>query len=165
MPFPMLENTFLRAAPMLSGGGIEVDISPTLMALQFGVLSVLVVVLKPLLFDPLLAVLEEREKRVEGARAEARKMDDEAAELLLKYDGEIQKVHRVAAEERDKVRAAAQKVEAAEMSEARAEAQAIVDKGRAHLSAERQRLMGELATSEVELSRQIAGRVLGREVS
>lgn len=165
MPFPMLENAFFRAAPLLSGGGIEVDISPTLMAIQFGVITTLVVVLKPLLFDPLLAVLEEREKRVDGARAEARKMDDEAAELLLKYEGEIQKVHRVAAEERDKVRSAAQKVEAAEMSEARAEAQAIVERGRAHLSSERERVLGELAKSELELSRQIAGRVLGREVS
>lgn len=165
MPFPMLENAFFRAAPLLSGGGIEVDISPTLMLIQFGVISTLVVVLKPLLFDPLLAVLEEREKRVDGARAEARKMDDEAADLLLKYEGEIQKVHRIASEERDKVRAAAQKVEAAEMAEARAESQAIVERGRAHLATERERLLGELAASETDLARQIAGRVLGREVS
>ncbi|MCC6647694.1 MAG: ATP synthase F0 subunit B [Polyangiaceae bacterium] len=161
----MLENAFFRAAPLLSGGGIEVDISPTLMLIQFGILSMLVVVLKPLLFDPLLAVLEEREKRVDGARAEARKMDDEAAELLLKYDGEIQKVHRVAVEERDKVRAAAQKLEAAEMSEARAEAQAIVERGRAHLASERERMLGELAAGEADLSQKIAGRVLGRELS
>lgn len=165
MPFPMLENGFLRAAPLLSGGGIEVDISPTLMLIQFGVISTLVVVLKPLLFDPLLAVLEEREKRVDGARAEARQMDDEAAELLLKYEGEIQKVHRVAGEERDKIRAAAQKVEATEMSEARAEAQAIVERGRAELTAQRERLTAELVAAEPELSRQIAGRVLGRDVS
>lgn len=155
----------LAHAPRLSAGAVEVDVNFTLVLIQFAVIATLVFVLKPMLFDPLLGLFEEREKRVEGARAEARKMDDEAAEILLKYEAEIQKVHKVASDERDKIRAEAQRVEAKELAEARAESATLLEAGRKKLAEERVALETQLRATEKDLARDIAGRVLGRELS
>ena len=148
-----------------AGGAVEVDINPKLVLVQFAIITVLLLVLKPMLFDPLLALFEAREKRIEGARAEARKMDDRAADILRKYDGEIQKVHRAAADERDRLRAEAQKLEAAEMTEAKTETTAIVESGRKKLAAHASEMETTLKVAELDLTRDIAARVLGREVS
>ncbi len=52
-------------------GGVDIDIDRTAL-LMMAIFAVLVVLLKPLMFDPILQVFEEREKRTEGAKAEAR---------------------------------------------------------------------------------------------
>ena len=57
--------------------------------------------LKPLLFDPVLKVFSLREERTEGARATARELQEKAGELLQKYEKELERVHQVAAEERE----------------------------------------------------------------
>ena len=44
--------------------------------------TALAVMLKPLLFDPMLKLFDEREKRIEGAKLEARKTDDASAQAL-----------------------------------------------------------------------------------
>ena len=64
--------------------------------LQMLLFAALIVVLRPLLFEPVLRVFEERERRTEGARAEARQMQEEAGELLSRYEGELARVHEVA---------------------------------------------------------------------
>jgi F-type H+-transporting ATPase subunit b len=160
-----LAPLFAHARLLSAAGGVEVDINPTLVLLQLAVVTGLMLVLKPLLFDPMLALFEEREKRVDGARAEARKMDDEAASILRKYETEIDKVRRAASEERDKVRAEAQKIEARELAEARRESAEILETGRAKIADEASRVATELSTATPEFARSIASRVLGREVS
>ena len=85
MPLPSLP---LGAVPLLSAaaGAVEVDVNPTLVLMQLGVVTVLMLVLKPFLFDPLLAVFERRERMVEGTQHEARDLDDKAADIKLQVD-------------------------------------------------------------------------------
>jgi F-type H+-transporting ATPase subunit b len=165
MNAPQIVSALGHARLLSAGSAVDVDLNPALFLIQFGIITGLLVVLKPMLFDPLIALFEEREKRIDGARAEARRMDDAAADILRKYDGEIQKVHRAAAEERDRLRAEAQSVEAKEMGEAKAESNAILDTGRKKLAAEAAELETKLKIVEKDLARDIASRVLGREVS
>lgn len=153
--------TLLSAA----AGGVEVDVNFTLVLMQLGVVTVLMLVLKPVLFEPLLALFEEREKRIDGAKLEARKMDDQAAEMLRKYESEIEKVTRIAGEERDKVRAEAQRLEAQVLAEAREASAKLLEEGRKEIAAERAAAVAALSENEVALTRQIAGTVLGRELS
>src|SRR5688572_33202815 len=82
--------------------------------LQMVVFATLIVVLKPLMFEPVLRVFEERERRTEGARDSARAMQEEAGELLSRYEKELAKVHEVARQERDRIRAETAKVERSE---------------------------------------------------
>jgi len=124
-----------------------------------------ITLLKPLLFDPLLRVFEEREKRTEGAKQEARTMDAEAGELLTRYEAELDKVRREAGIERERLRAEVAQVEARIMAEARAETARILDAGKARISAEVTELRKELEKTKPELAAQIASRMLGREVA
>jgi len=146
-----------------SGGAVNVDLDLTFLG-QMVVFATLVVVLKPLLFDPVLGLFQERERRTEGARAEARRMQEKAGELLREYEREMEKVHRVAGEERDKMRAETARLEARELHEARARAAKIVDEGRQRIAEEIHEIKFDLGRDSERLAHDIAARVLGREV-
>jgi F-type H+-transporting ATPase subunit b len=132
---------------------------------QMAAFAILVMILRPLLFDPLLKLFEERERRTEGAKLLARKMDEKAGELLQRYEHELDSVRRAAAEEREKLRAEGAKLEAQILAEGRAEVAKLVEQGRAKLEADRKVLRGELSTRAADIARDIASRVLGREVA
>ena len=111
-----------------------------------------------------LLAFEERERRTEGAKLLARKMDERAGELLRRYETELEAVRRTATEEREKLRAEGQKLEAQILAEARADAAKLVERGKANLEVERQKLRVELTTQASQIATDIASRVLGREV-
>lgn len=148
---------------LASGADIVVDFDLSFVA-QCLLFTFFVVLLKPLLFDPLMKVFEEREKRTEGAKAEARDMDKQAAELLTQYEAELEKIRREASRDREELRAETAKLEANIMAEARAETAKILDAGKAKIAAEMEQLRTELAAQTPVLAAQIASRVLGREV-
>jgi F-type H+-transporting ATPase subunit b len=152
------------ASAKLFASSINVDFDPTFIA-QFLLFTMFVIVLRPLLFDPLLRVFEEREKRTEGAKAEAREMDAKAGDLLTRYEAELEKVRREANQEREKLRKEAKDLEAKIMAEARAESARILDTGKARIAAEVEQMRKELAEAQPALAAEIASRVLGREVS
>jgi F-type H+-transporting ATPase subunit b len=148
---------------LASGADIVVDFDLTFIA-QAVLFTFFIVLLKPLLFDPLMKVFEQREKRTEGAKAEAREMDREAGELLTRYEAEMEKIRREASREREELRAETAKLEARIMAEARAESAKILEAGKAKIAAEMDGLRRELAAQTPALAAEIASRVLGREV-
>src|SRR5690606_19083742 len=118
------------ALPLLaSGSAVNVDFD-ALFVVQMLMFIALVVVLKPLLFDPVLRVFEERELRTDGAREEARNMQRKAGELLVQYEAELRRVGEVAAKERDRIRAETAKLEAQILSEAREATARTIEHGR-----------------------------------
>ncbi len=150
-------------AQLFASGGVNVDFDLTFLA-QFLLFTMFIIVIKPLLFDPLLRVFEEREKRTEGAKRSARSMDEKAGELSLRYQSELERVRREANEERERLRAETARLEAQIMAEARAETARIVEEGKAKIANEVALLHHELLASQPELAAEIASRVLGREV-
>jgi F-type H+-transporting ATPase subunit b len=147
-----------------SGGAVNIDFDLTFIG-QMVIFAALIVVLKPLLFDPVLGLFAEREKRTDGARAAAREMQERAGELLRKYEHELEKVSKVAGEERDRIRAETARLEAEEMLVARQLTAKIVDEGRESIAEEIHEIRFELGRNSEHLARDIAGRVLGREVA
>lgn len=132
--------------------------------LQMVVFATLIVVLQPLLFRPVLRVFEERERRTEGARDSARSMQEEAGELLSRYEKELAKVHEVARQERDRIRAETAKVEAEVMGRARETANRILEEGRARIERERGQIEFSLGRESERLARNAAEAVLGRSL-
>jgi F-type H+-transporting ATPase subunit b len=157
-------NVIAAISPPLFASAISVDFDLTFLA-QFVLFAAFVTLLKPLLFDPLLRVFEERERRTEGAKKEARDMDARAGELLQRYEAELDKVRREAGLERERLRSEAAKLEAQIMAEARAESARVLEAGKARIAGEVQELRKELERVKPELAAQIASRVLGREVA
>jgi len=132
--------------------------------LQMVVFATLIVVLKPLMFEPVLRVFEERERRTDGARDSARTMQEQAGELLSRYEKELAKVHEVARQERDRVRAETAKVEAELMAQARETANRILEEGRTRIERERGQIEFALGRESERLARNVAEVVLGRSL-
>jgi F-type H+-transporting ATPase subunit b len=163
----MMALTVDNTATLLAshaGGGVNLDFDFTFV-IQMVAFSALVIILKPILFDPLMKLFEERERRTEGAKLLARRMDERAGELLKRYETELESVRRAAAEEREKLRAEGARLEAQILAQARADAAKLVERGKANLEAERQRLRTELTSHSAQIAKEIASRVLGREVA
>jgi F-type H+-transporting ATPase subunit b len=157
-------STVDAAASLLSAGGaVNLDFDLTVLG-QMVIFAVFVTVLKPVLFDPLLKLFEERERRTEGAKLLARRMDERAGELLKRYETELEAVRRLATEEREKLRAEGAQLEAKILAEARAETAKIIEDGKAKIAREATVIRKELLIKSSELAREIAGRVLGREI-
>jgi F-type H+-transporting ATPase subunit b len=148
----------------LASGGVSIDFDKTFLV-QMAVFALLVVVLKPLLFDPVLKIFEQREARTEGAKAAAREMQERAGELLRRYERELERVARVAAEERERLRTETTRLEAEILNEARTMALEMVAQGRRKLEAEVNAIQFSLGQQSEMLAREIASRVLGREVT
>ncbi len=152
-------TTFLLAAS--SDVNVDIDLSFVAHIALFGLF---IIVLKPVLFDPLLKLFEAREKLTDGARAEARKMDERAAELVSRFEAEIETVRRDAAVERDRLRAETAKLEARMLEDAKADAARILSAGRAQISSEVEALRKDLDAARPALAQQIASKMLAREV-
>src|SRR5436190_351517 len=126
------DSTGFLAAGMSGEGGVTLDFDMTFL-LQMVIFAVFVIVMKPLLFEPLMKLFEERERRTEGAKVVARRMDERAGELLRRYETELEAVRRTATEEREKLRSEGQRLEAQILAEARADAAKLVERGKANL--------------------------------
>jgi F-type H+-transporting ATPase subunit b len=164
-----LDLTLSSVAPLgviaaAGGDAVTVDIDRTVL-LQAVLFAFLVwVVLKPLLFDPVLRVFALREERTDGARATARDLQQQAGTLLRKYEVELDRVHRVAAEERERVSAETAKLESEILRQARDAATATITDGRTRIEAEITAARAEIARESQNLARELARVALGREV-
>ena len=148
----------------MSGSPIDLDFN-NVVVFQAVIFVFLIVVLKPLLFDPMLKVFGLREERTEGARETARELEERAGELLTRYEAELTRVNQAAAEERDRLRAEATKLEAQILKEAREAAAKIVEEGRRRIETEVNSIRFDLGKQSERLASDIATRVLGREAN
>lgn len=152
------------AASVSEGGGVTVDLDASLVV-QIGIFILLLVILKPLLFDPMLKLFEEREKKIEGTRREATKEDERSAKALAKYEGILAKARDAGNAERDQLRSAGQKKESEIMTQVRSQTTATVEGGRQAIADEAKAARTALDAEVNVLGKAIASRVLGREVS
>lgn len=146
-----------------SGSDVNVDFDLSFIA-QIALFGLFITVLKPVLFDPILKLFEEREKLTEGARVSARAMDEKASTLVARFEAEIEEVRREGALERDRLRAETAKLEARMADEAKADAARILGEGRKRIEKEIGSLRAELDAARPALAQQIASKLLGREV-
>jgi F-type H+-transporting ATPase subunit b len=142
-------------------GGVNLDFDNTVI-LQAALFTALLLILKPLLFDPMLRIFALREERTDGARATARELQERAGDLLGQYERELARVSQVAAEERDKLRAETARLEAQIMREGREATAKIVEQGRKRIEAEVNAIRFELGRETEKVSEMIVARVLNR---
>lgn len=150
-------------ASLASGGGVNIDLDLTF-TLQMLLFAALIVALKPLLFDPVLRIFEERERRTDGAKDEARDMQERAGALLEKYEAELSRVGRAAAEERERMRAETTRLENEILAEARIATSQVLAEGRKEIAQQVEKIRFDLGRQSERLARQVAARALGREV-
>src|SRR5580692_9959869 len=139
------------------GGGVVVDLDVTVVG-QVVLFLVLLVVLKPLLFEPMLKLFEE------GEKVQARRMDEASAGALSKYEAEMQRARAVGNAERDKLRAQGTKEENEILGKVRESTAATLDAGRKRLATEVGEVRRALRAESTGIGRELAARVLGHEV-
>lgn len=153
----------LTNLPPIASGAISVDFDLTFLA-QFVLFTFFILLLKPLLFDPLLRVFEEREKRTKGALVEGGSLDEQTAALMARYEQEVEQIRQEAGKEREALRRDAAALEAKLLAEARAETARFLEEGKARISSEVAQMRKELEEAQPALAAEIASKVLGREV-
>ena len=141
-----------------------IDIDGTVVV-QFALFLVLFVITNRLLFQPYLRLRERRKAGIEGARAEADQMAAQADAKLADYEKQLAVARSRANDEGRKVRAEASAHEKSVTDAARAQSQKALDEAAAKMRAETDAARLQLLPQANGLARQIASKLLGREVA
>jgi F-type H+-transporting ATPase subunit b len=160
----LLAVSNLNASASFAEGAVNVDFDASLFV-SFVLFIGLLIVLKPLLFDPMMKLFDERERLIDRKLRDGVELDKKSAEALAKYERILAKAREAGAAERDKLRAEGAKKENELLGEVRSQTATTLEQGRGATAKEadaaRQALKGEAQG----LGRAIASRVLGREVT
>lgn len=154
----------LAGSALSEGGGVNVDLDASLLV-QIGLFFVLLLILKPLLFEPMLKLFEAREEQIEGTRRKASKIDKDNVAAETKYEAALEKARAEGAAERDALRAEGARKEAELMAGFRGASAQTIEQGRAKTAEEAKAARATLKTEAKALAGAIASRVVGREVS
>lgn len=154
-------SAFLGA--LLSGGSI-IDLDGTVFV-QAAMFFVAFLVLYVTVFKPMVAVLEAREQAIDGAKDQAKQLEQEVKSKQATFELELRKVQSASGEERERLRAEGLDLERKLLETVRGETNMVVNDARARLEIEARRARTELAMARPELARQIASKVIGREVT
>jgi len=115
-----------------------------------------------LLFKPLFRVLDAREEKIDGTRARARKLENDAEAILQRYERSVRETREEAERERrtllEEVRAESQR----QTAQARSEAEGTLTRARGDVSAALEEARATLRDGSRDLARQAASQVLGR---
>jgi F-type H+-transporting ATPase subunit b len=156
-------NLLNNAVSLASEGAVEVDLNWSFLV-QIGLFVVLGLVLKPVLFDPMLKLFEEREKRIDGAKKQARDIDKKSENALTEYETAMSKARASANAERDKLRAEGLKAESDILGKVRTQTAHALEDGKKKAQEEAARVREALRADTNALAKDLAARVLGREV-
>lgn len=123
-----------------------------------------VIVVSKLAVKPLLKVIEDREHRTQGARAEAADYEAKFNEKLAAYEARLAETRQKAADERGRIRATTAVEVDKILGTARADAASAVEQVRSAIDVERTKAREDLKTQAEALARELAAKALGREV-
>jgi F-type H+-transporting ATPase subunit b len=156
----------LAAGPARAAeGGLQLVPEPERLIFLLVLFLVLVPLLNALLFKPLLGVLEERGRRIEGARARAAELSTRAAALVAQHDEAVQGVRQSAHHERAQFVDEARRAHQGAIGEARAGAERRLAQTRDEIGAALEAARAQLRDAAGPLAREAAERLLGRSLS
>ncbi|MEO8706247.1 MAG: ATP synthase F0 subunit B [Kofleriaceae bacterium] len=148
----------------LASGHPLIDIDGTAV-IQFVLFLVLYAVANKLLFKPYLELRARRKSKIEGARDEAVRMTAEADAKLADYEKQLSVARARGAEEGRKARTEAAAHEREVTDKARAAAVKALNEAQTKMRTETEAARAQLMPQADAISRQIASRLLGREVA
>lgn len=156
----VLGATFLSS--LLSGGSI-IDLDVTFFV-QIALFFIAFLFLRSLIFKPMLALFEEREASIDGAKAEARRMEEDASEKGEVFDSAMRKIRLEAGEQREKLRGEGRRLESELLEEVRTETQTTLASAEADLATAAAKVRGEMEREIPSIARTIAQTLLTREL-
>lgn len=153
----LLAPASLAAPPLI-------DIDSTVF-IQFALFLLLFWFANKWMFQPYLALRARRKDNIEGARSEAEAVSAQADAKLADYEKKLASARNTANEEGRKVRAEASNHERQVTDEARAKATAALEEAQAKVRSETEAARATLMPQADALARQMASKLLGREIA
>lgn len=132
--------------------------------LQLGVITAVILVLRPLLAMPLLQVMEDRHQQITGARSDVRRMERLTALDKEAYQSRLAKARKDMHKSREALRQSGRDQARAIEDEARKEALQTVLLHRAQVAEARKAALAEIRLKTPARAQWLAGKLLGREV-
>ena len=145
------------------GGGVF-SVNPGLSLWASVVFLALLLILHRFAWGPILAAIDAREQRIQGALDESAAQRDEAARLLVEHKTQLADARRQASEILAEGRAAAERLRKELEEKARVEAQGIIDGARREIGREKDRAIAELRKESVDLALAAAGKLISEEL-
>lgn len=147
---------------VLSGAMIDLDAT---FFMQMAIFFALFAVLYALLFKPLLAVFDEREHAIDGAKQKSRELEVSADEKFQRFETEMKKVRVEATQERERVRQDALNLERDLLAKSRTEADKMMKEAAEKLATDGAKVRADMLASAPQLASDIAERLLGRRAN
>ena len=123
------------------------------------------VVLAKLVWPQVLAMMEKRQQKIQDDLDAAERSKVQAAEEARSYEAKILDAHHEADAIVAKAKKEAEEVRAAVLAKAQREAADIIAKAHGAVDSERHKAMIELSSSVVDLSVEIASKIIGNDLS
>lgn len=148
---------------LLSEGSL-IDLDGTFF-IQMGLFFVAFLILKSLVFGPVIRLIEKRDEMIDGAKKEAKELQADASSAEDKLASEMRTARLKAGEEREKLRAEGKRLEAQVLEKVREETTKQLSEAEASLDKEAAKVRAELQAQTPVLAKQIASKLLEREVA
>lgn len=140
---------------------IEINLT---LAYQIIAFFILYFVLNTLLYNPVLKVIEERNKNIEGTKKEAFDMEAELQKRLLDYENRLSEAKSKAQEERFRIRQEGLDKEKELLGNARESSQIGLLEAKTRLEQEANFVRTRLKEESKAISKDIAEKILNRKV-
>lgn len=145
-----------------AAGALNLSPNPVILIADVVVFLLLVYPTSRLLLRPIVRIIEDREKRSEGALAGAESLSLEAVELQRELEVRLREAHARAQGRRAEVLAEAEEAQRESLDHARDDAGRIVDSVRRSVADDLSAARTSLADEARTLAREAASRILGR---
>ena len=126
---------------------------------------VILAVLSKLVWPSVLEMMEKRQAKIQSDLDEAERSKREAAEEAKSYEGKILEAHHEADAIIAKAKKEAEEVRSQVLAKAQREAADIIAKAHGAVDSGRHKAMIELSSSVVDLSVEIASKIIGNDLS
>lgn len=147
---------------LLSGGSV-IDLDASIF-IQMGIFFVAFFILKALVFNPTMQLFDAREQAIDGAKAEAKRMQDEAVAKREHFEGELRRVSAAANEERETARLEAQRLARQLTEQARSQALATQKAAKDRLDGQAAEVRKNALAQVPAIARELTSKLLGRSV-
>jgi len=132
--------------------------------IQMGLFLVLMIILNHFVFRPMVALLEERDKRIKDPGADAKGMEAEVEKMRLKYEATLNDAKLKAIEERNKLRKEGADREQELVKAAYKASEETLSEVKGKIEKELSTARATLRIEAASLSANVAEKLLGRTV-
>ncbi|MCB9534737.1 MAG: ATP synthase F0 subunit B [Myxococcales bacterium] len=144
-------------------GGVVIDLDYSFV-IQLGIVLVLMVLLKQLIFEPYLKSIVARDARTDEARDDADALRKRAAELSDRYAAGLHDAREAAFEARQALRITGAAEKEAVVTEARQDAARTLEEGHTQAATQFEAARTKLLAQVDDIARLVVEKVLGRGV-